>query len=145
METSSFFLSPTGIVKWCTDVRTDHWPLAWYDFYVVCRRRTPPDWTLQPPHANGSSATARFGTSRYDFRSIPRFAIERHYLTPLYFIDTLEPTLTSTMAFNGLLATIAGFLSSDEEVPDSIPCKTDIVSLRDCVRGASLEVREVPC
>lgn len=45
------------------------------------------------------------------------------------------------MAFNGFLAQVADFITSDKEVDDAVPCKSDILTFRDCVKGASKEVR----
>lgn len=60
-------------------------------------------------------------------------------------LDILESTLTSTMAFNGLLSHIASLVTSDAEVADSVPCKSDVLTLRDCVKGASKEVSRFSC
>mmetsp|Transcript_66977 Transcript_66977/g.193545 ORF Transcript_66977/g.193545 Transcript_66977/m.193545 type:complete len:242 (+) Transcript_66977:58-783(+) len=43
------------------------------------------------------------------------------------------------MAFNSLLAHVASLVTSEGEVDDSIPCKSDVLTLRDCVKGASKE------
>eukprot|EP00934_Nitzschia_sp_Nitz4_P001957 Nitzschia sp. Nitz4//scaffold86_size83305//47973//48822//NITZ4_005263-RA/size83305-snap-gene-0.171-mRNA-1//-1//CDS//3329559253//1957//frame0 len=41
------------------------------------------------------------------------------------------------MSFNNLLSNVAGLLSSGAEVADSVPCKTDILTLRECNKGSS--------
>mmetsp|Transcript_100975 Transcript_100975/g.290439 ORF Transcript_100975/g.290439 Transcript_100975/m.290439 type:complete len:242 (+) Transcript_100975:41-766(+) len=43
------------------------------------------------------------------------------------------------MAFNSLLAHVSSLITSDANVGDSIPCKSDILTLRDCVKGATKE------
>jgi len=47
------------------------------------------------------------------------------------------------MAFNSLLSHVASLITSEANVDDSIPCKSDILSLRDCVKGATKEVGQI--
>jgi hypothetical protein len=44
------------------------------------------------------------------------------------------------MAFNSLLAHVASLITTEANVDDSVPCKSDVLSLRDCVKGATKEV-----
>jgi hypothetical protein len=44
------------------------------------------------------------------------------------------------MAFNSLLAHVASLITSEANVDDSVPCRSDVLSLRDCVKGATKEV-----
>jgi hypothetical protein len=44
------------------------------------------------------------------------------------------------MAFNSLLAHVASLITNEANIDDSVPCKSDVLSLRDCVKGATKEV-----
>jgi hypothetical protein len=39
------------------------------------------------------------------------------------------------MAFNRLLAHVGKLVKSDDEIDSTIPCKTDILGLRECMKG----------
>ena len=42
------------------------------------------------------------------------------------------------MAFNKLYKHIEGLIQNDDDVADSVPCKTDILSVRECRKGGKV-------
>lgn len=46
------------------------------------------------------------------------------------------------MAFNKLYKHVEGLVTNDEEVADSVPCKADILGVRECRKGGKVRETE---